>query len=289
MKGIILAGGNGLRLMPSSKATNKHLMPVYDKPMIYYSLSVLMMSKIKDVLIITKQKDIPKFRDLLGSGERLGINIQYEKQNFPNGVAEAFIIGEKLGNENVCLVLGDNIIYGDGIVNLLSQAKKKVEKTRKAVIFGYEVTNPREFGVIEFKNNKVKRIVEKPNKTISKMAAIGLYFYPNKVISLSKKIKKSQRSELEITDINNLFIKKKKISFQELGRGIIWYDAGSPENLLRVSNLIYNIQSRTNSQIACLEEIAFKNKWINNSELKSNLKYCYGIYRQYLRKLLDER
>jgi len=289
MKGIILAGGNGKRLLPISKALNKHLIPIYDKPMIYYPLSVLMMAKIKDILIITKEKDITKFEELLGNGERLGINISYATQNIPNGVAEAISIGKKfVKQEDFCLVLGDNVIYGDGLVELLIKAKKFVKQKKKAVIFGYKVKSPNEFGIFEFKNNKVNKIIEKPKKTKSNLAAIGLYFYPNNVINLSKNLKKSKRSEFEITDVNNILIKKKKIDIIELGRGTVWYDAGNPENLLKISNLISNVQSRNFQQIACLEEIAFKNKWINKKKLRSNFINVNPKYKNYLNKIFNE-
>lgn len=289
MKGIILAGGNGKRLLPISKALNKHLIPIYDKPMIYYPLSVLMMAKIKDILIITKEKDITKFEELLGNGERLGINISYAIQNIPNGVAEAISIGKKfVKQEDFCLVLGDNVIYGDGLVELLIKAKKFVKQKKKAVIFGYKVKSPNEFGIFEFKNNKVNKIIEKPKKTNSNLAAIGLYFYPNSVINLSKNLKKSKRSEFEITDVNNILIKKKKIDIIELGRGTVWYDAGNPENLLKISNLISNVQSRNFQQIACLEEIAFKNKWINKKKLRSNFINVNPKYKNYLNKIFNE-
>ncbi len=289
MKGIILAGGNGKRLLPISKALNKHLIPIYDKPMIYYPLSVLMMAKIKDILIITKEKDITKFEELLGNGERLGINISYATQNIPNGVAEAISIGKKfVKQEDFCLVLGDNVIYGDGLVELLIKAKKFVKQKKKAVIFGYKVKSPNEFGIFEFKNNKVNKIIEKPKKTNSNLAAIGLYFYPNSVINLSKNLKKSKRSEFEITDVNNILIKKKKIDIIELGRGTVWYDAGNPENLLKISNLISNVQSRNFQQIACLEEIAFKNKWIDKKKLRSNFINVNPKYKNYLNKIFNE-
>ena len=289
MKGIILAGGNGKRLLPISKALNKHLIPIYDKPMIYYPLSVLMMAKIKDILIITKEKDITKFEELLGNGERLGINISYATQNIPNGVAEAISIGKKfVKQEDFCLVLGDNVIYGDGLVELLIKAKKFVKQKKKAVIFGYKVKSPNEFGIFEFKNNKVNKIIEKPKKTKSNLAAIGLYFYPNNVINLSKNLKKSKRSEFEITDVNNILIKKKKIDIIELGRGTVWYDAGNPENLLKISNLISNVQSRNFQQIACLEEIALNNKWINKKKLRSNFINVNPKYKNYLNKIFNE-
>ncbi len=290
MRGIILAGGNGIRLLPISNGINKHLMPIYDKPMIYYSLSILMMAKIKEVLIITKGKDIPRFEELLGDGDRLGIKIEYAQQNIPNGIAEAFTIGKKfIGKEDVCLVLGDNVIYGDGFVELLKDAKNIIKRKKNAVIFGYKVNKPNEFGVIQFKKKKIDKILEKPKKTKSSIAAIGLYFYPNKVLNFSIKIKKSKRSELEITDINNIFIKQKKIKLIQLGRGTVWYDAGNPNNLLKISNLIYNVQSRNMQQIACIEEIAYRNKWIDRKKLNSNLRFVNGQYKKYILKILNEK
>ena len=289
MRGIILAGGEGKRLYPNTISLNKHLLPVFDKPMIYYSLSVLMLAKIKDILIISKEDDIRLFRDLLGDGKRLGIRIKYTIQNKANGIAEAFKLGKNfIGREDVCLILGDNILYSDGLVRLLNRAKQVVKK-KKAFIFGYKVKNTNQFGIIELKDKKVQKIIEKPKKTNSKLAVIGLYFYPNKVLKYSKTIKKSKRSELEITDINNIFIKNNKIEFNELGRGSVWYDAGSPENLIEISNLIFNIQNRNNTIIACIEEISFRNKWINKKILTQNLKFTNGEYRKYLLKILNEK
>ena len=289
MRGIILAGGEGKRLYPNTISLNKHLIPVFDKPMIYYSLSVLMLAKIKDILIISKEDDIRLFRGLLGDGKRLGIRIKYTIQNKANGIAEAFKLGKNfIGREDVCLILGDNILYSDGLVRLLNRAKQVVKK-KKASIFGYKVKNTNQFGIIELKDKKVQKIIEKPKKTNSKLAVIGLYFYPNKVLKYSKTIKKSKRSELEITDINNIFIKNNKIEFNELGRGSVWYDAGSPENLIEISNLIFNIQNRNNTKIACIEEISFRNKWINKKKLTQNLKFTNGGYRKYLLKILNEK
>ena len=290
MKGIILAGGNGTRLFPNTISLNKHLIPVFDKPMIYYSLSVLMLAKIKDILIITKEVDIPKFEKLLGNGERLGIRIKYAKQNVANGIAEAFVLGNKfIGKDNICLMLGDNILYGDGRIELLKESKNTVKKTKKSVIFGYKVKKSNQFGIVETKKNRITKIVEKPKNSKSDLAAIGLYFYPNQVLNYSKKIKISKRSELEITDINNIFIRNKKMKLNKLGRGIVWYDAGSSENLIEVSNLIYNVQNRINSKIACVEEIAFRNKWIDKIILYKNLKFSSGEYKKYLLKILNER
>lgn len=289
MKGIILAGGNGTRLFPNTISLNKHLIPVFDKPMIYYSLSILMIAKIRDILIITKEADIPNFEKLLGNGERLGIRIKYTKQNVANGIAEAFLLGKKfIGKDDICLMLGDNIIYGDGLIKLLKESKNLVKKKKKSVIFGYKVKKSNQFGIIETKKNRIIKIVEKPKNSKSDLAAIGLYFYPNQILNYSNKIKKSKRSELEITDINNIIIKNKKMKLIKLGRGIVWYDAGSPENLIEVSNLIYNIQNRINNKIACVEEIAFKNKWIDKIKLYKNLKFSSGEYNKYLLKILNE-
>lgn len=289
MRGIILAGGEGKRLYPNTISLNKHLLPVFDKPMIYYSLSVLMLAKIKDILIISKKDDVSLFRNLLGDGKRLGISIKYTIQNKANGIAEAFKIGKNfIGREDVCLILGDNILYSDGLVRLLNRAKQVVKK-KKASIFGYKVKNTNQFGIIEFKDKKIKKIIEKPKKTNSELAVIGLYFYPNKVLKYSNAIKKSKRSEFEITDINNIFLKNNEIEFNELGRGSVWYDAGSPENLIEISNLIFNIQNRNNTKIACIEEISFRNKWINKKTLTQNLKFTNGGYRKYLLKILNEK
>tara|TARA_A100001015_G_scaffold289030_1_gene360463 strand:- start:2201 stop:3079 length:879 start_codon:yes stop_codon:yes gene_type:complete len=289
IKGIILAGGHGVRLFPHTLSINKHLLPIYDKPMIFYSLSVLMLAKIKNILLITKEKDIEKYQHLLGDGSRLGIKINYEVQNEPRGICEAFLIGKKfIGNSSVCLILGDNILYGDGLIQSLEEAKKIVTKKKKAVIFGYKVNNPKEFGVIEFGGDRLKKIVEKPKKPFSNLASVGLYFYPNSVKKISNSIKPSKRNELEITDLNNIFIKRKKAHLIQFGRGTVWYDAGSHENLLRVSNLIYNIQNRNISKISCLEEIALKNKWIDKQELKKSFKFYNSNYKKYLKKLVYE-
>jgi glucose-1-phosphate thymidylyltransferase len=290
IKGIVLAGGNGIRLYPHTLSLNKHLLPIYDKPMIYYSLSILMLAKIRNILIITKKEDIKKFKNLLGNGERIGVNITYEVQNKPKGIAEAFLIGKNfIGKSSVSLILGDNILYGEGLIKLLDQAKKIVSKKKKAVIFGYKVKNPKEFGIIKLKKNKIIKIVEKPKKSKSNLASIGLYFYPNSVIKIAQKIKPSKRSELEITDLNNIFVKQKKIHLSQFGRGTVWYDAGNSENLLKISNLIYDIQIRNSLKISCLEEIAFNYKWINKSKIKKNLKLYSSSYQNYLKKIIHEK
>lgn len=254
IKGIILAGGHGVRLFPHTLSINKHLLPIYDKPMIFYSLSVLMLAKIKNILLITKEKDIEKYEHLLGDGSRLGIKINYEVQNEPRGICEAFLIGKKfIGNSSVCLILGDNILYGDGLIQSLEEAKKIVTKKKKAVIFGYKVNNPKEFGVIEFGGDRLKKIVEKPKKPFSNLASVGLYFYPNSVKKISNSIKPSKRNELEITDLNNIYLKEKKIDIVKLDRGTAWLDTGSFEGLLNASNFVRTLEVRQGIDIAPLD------------------------------------
>ena len=236
MKALLLAGGTGSRLFPVTLGVSKQLLPVYDKPMIFYPLSVLMLANIKDILIISRKEDLGKFRRLLGNGSSLGIKITYAIQNKPRGLVDAFIVGKKfIKKDDVCLVLGDNLFYGDGLPKLLNDAINYVENKKKAIIFSYKVSNPSKYGVVKEKNNKIQSIIEKPKNSKSKDAIIGLYVYPNKVIELSKKIKPSKRGELEITDLNNLFLKEKKLELRKFGRGIAWFDTGSAENLYEAS------------------------------------------------------
>ena len=232
MKGIILAGGSGTRLYPATSAVCKQLLPVYDKPMIYYPLSVLMLSNIRDVLIISTKEDLPKFKKLLGNGSLLGIKLSYAIQDKPRGLVDAFLIGKNfVKNDDVCLILGDNLFYGDGLPNLLENSSNYVERNKKAIIFSYTVSNPSSYGVVKFKNKKIINIKEKPKNPVSKEAIVGIYMYPNDVISLAKKIKKSKRNELEITDLNNLYLKRKRLDLRKLGRGTAWFDTGTAENL----------------------------------------------------------
>ena len=284
MKGIILAGGSGTRLYPLTKSTSKQLLPIYDKPMIYYPLSVLMMAGIKDVLIISTPEDLPNFKRLLGSGSNLGISIQYKEQPSPDGLAQAFIIGEQfIGNDDVCLVLGDNIFYGRGFINLLSNTVKNVEKEKSATIFGYYVQDPERYGIVDFDNNgKALSIEEKPIKPKSNHAVVGLYFYPNSVISIAKKVKPSNRGELEITSVNNVYLANQNLKVELLGRGFTWLDTGTHESLLEASNYIQLIESRQGLKIACIEEIAFEMGYISKEQLlvlaKPLQKNKYGQY-----------
>ncbi|WP_103604588.1 glucose-1-phosphate thymidylyltransferase RfbA [Campylobacter concisus] len=284
MKGIILAGGSGTRLYPITKGIVKQLLPIYNKPMIYYPLSVLMLANIKEILIISTPKDIDRFKDIFGDGSGLGLDIQYAIQNHPNGLAEAFIIGEKfIGNDDVCLVLGDNLIYGEGLIKLLENSKQKVEHDKKGVVFGYYVDDASAYGVVEFdKNKKAISIEEKPKSPKSNYAVIGLYFYPNDVVQIAKNVKPSDRGELEITTINQEYLRQEKLYVEILGRGYAWLDTGTHESLLEASNFIEVIEKRQGLKIACIEEIAYKNGYISKEQLialgNELSKNSYGKY-----------
>jgi len=278
MKGIILAGGKATRLYPITKGVCKQLLPVYDKPMIYYPLSILMLAGIRDILIISTPKDTPRFKDLLGTGKNLGINLSYAVQQEPKGIAESFIIGEKfIGNGNVCLILGDNILYGHNLTELLKEAFSLKEG---AIIFGYYVKSPQRYGVIELdKNHKAVSIEEKPKKPKSNWAITGLYFYDNKVIEIAKNLKPSQRGELEITDVNNIYLKKRKLEVKLLGRGYAWLDTGTYNSLIDASMFIKTIEERQGLKIGCVEEIAYKMGYISReqlSKLAKSLNTNYG-------------
>ena len=281
MKGIILAGGSGTRLYPLTRSVSKQILPIYDKPMIYYPLSVLMLAGIKEVLIISTPRDIRCFQELLQDGNELGMKIEYKIQEKPNGLAEAFIIGEEfIENENVALVLGDNIFFGQAFTPILKRAAK-LEKG--AEIFGYLVKDPREYGVVEFDENRnVLSLEEKPEHPKSKFAVPGLYFYDNTVVEKAKNLKPSKRGELEITDLNKLYLEEKNLKVNLLGRGFAWLDTGNHKNLLQASNFIETIQERQGNYVACLEEIAYKNGWITREDLKELakplLKTEYGKY-----------
>lgn len=286
MKGIVLAGGNGTRLYPMTKVISKQLLPIYDKPMIYYPLSVLMLSGIKEILIISSPRDIHKFEELLGDGSTWGIKLEYKIQPSPNGLAEAFILGEDfIGSDSVCLILGDNIFYGQGFTKILKKATLLKEG---ALIFAYPVSNPKSFGVIELDNNlKVISIEEKPDKPKSNFAITGIYFYDNQVINIAKNLKPSKRGELEITSINNKYLQKKHLKVELLGRGFAWLDTGTEQNLLDAAQFIETIEKRQGYKIACLEEIALFNGWIDNDKLfkiTKNLKD--NNYSKYLKSLL---
>lgn len=284
MKGIILAGGSGSRLYPITKGVVKQLLPIYDKPMIYYPMSVLMLAGITEVLIISTPKDTARFEDIFSQGENLGIKIEYAIQEHPNGLAEAFIIGEKfLDGEDVCLVLGDNLIYGEGLIKTLQASRNCVQTTKKSVVFGYYVKNPCEYGVVEFDcHHQAISIEEKPKNPKSNYALIGLYFYPNDVVEKSKQIHPSHRGELEISSINQLYLNEHRLSVELLGRGYAWLDTGTHENLLEAGNFIEIIEKRQGLKIACLEEIAYKMGYISQSKLleiaQSMQKNQYGQY-----------
>lgn len=281
MKGIILAGGSGTRLYPLTKAISKQIMPIYDKPMIYYPLSVLMLAGVKEVLIISTPRDLPVFQELLKDGSELGMKFEYKIQEKPNGLAEAFIIGEEfIGDDNVALVLGDNIFFGQGFSPVV---KKAGNLEKGAEIFGYLVQDPRAYGVVEFdENNNVLSLEEKPEVPKSKFAVPGLYFYDNSVVEKAKNLKPSKRGELEITDLNKIYMEEKNLKVNLLGRGFAWLDTGTHTSLLEASNFIATIQNRQGHYVACIEEIAYRNRWIDKNQLlelaKPLMKTEYGQY-----------
>lgn len=270
MKGIILAGGSGTRLHPITLGTSKQMLPIYDKPMIYYPLSVLMLAGIKDILVITTPDDQSNFKKLLGDGSQWGISLKYKIQPSPDGLAQAFILGDEfIGNDDVCLVLGDNIFYGHGFTELLSDAVITVSDGGKATVFGYWVTDPERYGVCTFdKNGDVTTIEEKPEKPKSNYAVVGLYFYPNSVIEIAKNIKPSARGELEITTVNQEYLNRKELKVELMGRGYAWLDTGTHESLLEASHFIETIEKRTGLKVSCPEEIAFRQGWIGSDQLK---------------------
>jgi len=284
MKGIILAGGSGTRLYPITKGTSKQILPIYDKPMIYYPLSVLMLAGIKEILIISTPIDLPNFERLLGDGKELGIELHYKEQPSPDGLAQAFIIGEDfIGNDNVCLVLGDNIFYGHGFTDLLAKSLANVKDEQKATVFGYYVNDPKRYGVVDFDTDgKALSIEEKPIVPKSNYAVIGLYFYPNSVVNIAKNIKPSNRGELEITTVNQEYLTQENLKVEVMGRGYAWLDTGTHESLLEASNFIQTIENRQGLKVACLEEIACEMGYISPAQLLTLAdplkKNSYGQY-----------
>lgn len=290
MKGIVLAGGSGTRLYPCTKGTSKQLIPIYDKPMVYYPVSVLMLAGIRDILIISTPDDIPAFRRLLGDGHDIGVNFSYSVQPSPDGLAQAFIIGEEfIGSDDVCLVLGDNIFYGQSFTCMLEVARNYAEKQRMTTLFAYKVKDPNRFGVVEFDaEGRALSIEEKPRQPKSDFAVTGLYFYPNEVVEVAKNVKPSARGELEITSVNQYFLEQGTVRVQTLGRGFAWLDTGTSDSMLEASNFIHTIQSQQGVQVAALEEISFRKGWIDASRLREiAAPMAKNGYGQYLMALAD--
>ena len=287
MKGIVLAGGSGTRLYPLTKVTSKQLLPIYDKPMIYYPLSVLMNAGIKDILIISTPDDTPRFESLLGDGSQFGINLQYKVQPSPDGLAQAFILGEEfIGNDSVAMVLGDNIFYGHGLTKKLKNVAKR---TSGATVFGYYVDDPERFGVVEFdENGKAVSIEEKPEQPKSNYAVTGLYFYDNKVVEYAKSIQPSPRGELEITDLNKIYLENGELEVSLLGQGFTWLDTGTHESLVEATNFVKTIETHQNRKIACLEEIAYNHGWMSKDKLQEAYEmFKKNQYGKYLKDILD--
>ena len=292
MKGIVLAGGSGTRLYPITKGVSKQLLPIYDKPMVYYPISVLMLAGIRDILIISTPYDLPGFKRLLGDGSDYGVHFEYAEQPSPDGLAQAFIIGEKfIGNDSACLVLGDNIFYGAGFSGMLKEAVKNAEQQSKATVFGYWVNDPERYGVAEFdRNGNCLSIEEKPKEPKSNYAVVGLYFYPNKVVEVAKNIKPSARGELEITTVNQEFLAAGELKVQTLGRGFAWLDTGTQDSLSEASTFVEVIEKRQGLKIACLEGIAYRRGWIDEAKMRElaqpMIKNQYG---QYLLRVIEEK
>ena len=287
MKGIVLAGGSGTRLYPITKVVSKQLLPIYDKPMIYYPISTLMLAGIKDILIISTPQDTPRFKQLMGNGEKLGLNISYRIQPTPDGLAQAFIIGEEfIDDDPVCLILGDNIFYGHGLSRLLLKGKKSIKETDRALIFGYSVKDPERYGVVSFDNlGKVTQIVEKPKKPASNYAVVGLYFYPNDVIDIAKNLRPSDRGELEITSVNQKYLEQDRMNVEIMGRGYAWLDTGTQEAMNNASNFIRSVEDRQSFKISCLEEIAFRKGFIDREQLEKLSEDFPNDYGAYLKQI----
>lgn len=291
MKGIILAGGSGTRLHPLTLVVSKQLLPVYDKPMIYYPLSVLMLSGIREILIISTPDDLPQYRRLLGDGSRLGLTLSYAEQPSPDGLAQAFIIGKEfIGTDDVCLILGDNIFYGAGLKNLLEQSVKTVREERKAVVFGYYVDDPERYGVAEFDSGgNVLSIEEKPLQPKSNYAVVGLYFYPNSVVQIAENVQPSHRGELEITSVNQAYLDQGELKLQLMSRGYAWLDTGTHESLTEATEFVKAVEKRTGLKIACIEEIALYFGWIHQDILLQHIANRKGDYYEYLKKVIKGR
>lgn len=291
MKGIVLAGGAGTRLHPSTITVSKQLLPIYDKPMIYYPISVLMLAGIRDILIISTPVDLPNFQRLLGDGSQFGVNFSYKEQPSPDGLAQAFILGEEfIGNDDVALVLGDNIFYGDGFSGKLKSVVKNIETNRGATVFGYYVKDPQRFGVVDFDTKgKVLSLVEKPKNPKSNYAVTGLYFYDNKVVEYAKMLKPSKRGELEITDLNNIYLREEKLTVELLGRGFAWLDTGTHHSLLQASQYVYTIEENQGIKIACLEEVAYRMGFMEKEKLMEiTQKYPNNEYFNYVKDVLNK-
>ena len=292
MKGIVLAGGSGTRLYPSTTVVSKQLLPIYDKPMVYYPISVLMLAGIKDILIISTPQDLPNFEKLLGDGSRFGVKFSYKVQPSPDGLAQAFILGEEfIGNDSVALVLGDNIFYGQGFSVMLKNAAKSAETLKEATVFGYSVKDPQRFGVVEFnENGKAISIEEKPQNPKSKYAVTGLYFYDNSVVEYAKNLKPSVRGELEITDLNKIYLEKNKLNVELFGRGFAWLDTGTHKSLLQAGQYVQTIEENQGIKIACLEEIAYRMGFISKENLLDQAsKFKNNEYYNYIKDFLNDK